>query len=446
MLQAKESLVGKIASIESLNGVLNNGQEKVYPELQEKSVMPSGSMQEITADDGVYGLSKVTVHKINLQDKSVKPSINSKTVRADSEYSGLNEVRVDAISTEEITVTPAKEEQIIETTDDVYISKVTVSGDNNLISDNIKEGVNIFGVDGAAPIIDLSEYFKTEGFVNSTSATSIIQQALLKIPDLDTSNISNFDHAFRYSGLRTAPNIDTSEATKMEFMFADCPYLVSFDSSNYNMSKVTSIAYMFQYCKNLVDLNVDNLVTSKTNRMVNVFYECSKIKNLDLSKWDTRNVIYGNSMFCKCSSLETLNVSNWNISSMVSLNSMFQYCSKLASLDLSTWDCSNITGINYIFGSMTNLTDLKIGYNLGKNFGRKTTNYYDYKFDVSGSKQLTHESLMNIFNNLYDLTLTYDVANGGTLYTQQLVIGPTNIAKMTEEELAIPINKGWTVS
>ena len=53
---------------------------------------------------------------------------------------------------------------------------------------------------------------------------------------------------------------------------------------------------------------------------------------------------------------------------------------------------------------------------------------------------------MNVINNLYDLNITYDVANGGTLYTQSLVLGGTNLAKLTDEEKAIAINKGWSLS
>jgi hypothetical protein len=53
---------------------------------------------------------------------------------------------------------------------------------------------------------------------------------------------------------------------------------------------------------------------------------------------------------------------------------------------------------------------------------------------------------MNVINNLYDLNLTYDVANGGTLYTQKLTLGSTNLAKLTADEIAIATSKGWTVS
>ena len=52
---------------------------------------------------------------------------------------------------------------------------------------------------------------------------------------------------------------------------------------------------------------------------------------------------------------------------------------------------------------------------------------------------------MSIINNLYDLNLTYDVANGGTLYRQRVQLGSTNLAKLSEEEKEIATNKGWNL-
>ena len=87
---------------------------------------------------------------------------------------------------------------------------------------------------------------------------------------------------------------------------------------------------------------------------------------------------------------------------------------------------------------------------------KKTYNPNDnenyYKLDLSASTNLTYESLINIVNNLYDLNITYGVydADGnpgsGTLVRQALVLGSTNLAKLTDEETAIATNKGWNLS
>ena len=51
---------------------------------------------------------------------------------------------------------------------------------------------------------------------------------------------------------------------------------------------------------------------------------------------------------------------------------------------------------------------------------------------------LTVESLMNVINNLYDLT-----ANG--LSGKTLNFGTHNLKKLTDEQIAIAIAKGWTL-
>lgn len=67
----------------------------------------------------------------------------------------FNKVTVNAIETEEITIIPSKEEQ---TKEGIY-NKVIVNGDDELIPDNIKKGVNIFGVNGNLEIVLTKEEY-----------------------------------------------------------------------------------------------------------------------------------------------------------------------------------------------------------------------------------------------------------------------------------------------
>ena len=58
--------------------------------------------------------------------------------------------------------------------------------------------------------------------------------------------------------------------------------------------------------------------------------------------------------------------------------------------------------------------------------------------DVSLSERLTHESLMSMINALKDFS------GSGTTYT--ITFGTVNLAKLTDSEKAIAIQKGWTLA
>lgn len=122
----------------------------------------------------------------------------------------------------------------------------------------------------------------------------------------------------------------------------------------------------------------------------------------------------------------------------------FYGCSSL--ITIPKIDASKVENVKNIFASCPSLGNIEGLENLGKGYRGMTSNNSNFTLDVSGSSKLIHESLMNIINNLYDLNLTYNVANGGTLYTQKLQLGATNIAKLTSEEINIATLKGWNLS
>ena len=157
--------------------------------------------------------------------------------------------------------------------------------------------------------------------------------------------------------------------------------------------------------------------TSQIFNMQNSYYLCSKFSTLEW--FDTSGIEIMDSAFYGCSKLTT--IPELDASKVNSLSSTFKNCSKL-----TTFGGLKNLGMAYLTTSSANITK--------------------YTLDLSSCSNLTHDSLMSVINGLYDLNLTYNVANGGTLYTQQLVLGSTNLAKLTEEEKAIATNKGWTLS
>ena len=60
-LSAVSTLAGTISTVQGMSGSLSSN---VFIKLQEKTVMPQGSVQRIVADDGYAGLSCVRIDAI----------------------------------------------------------------------------------------------------------------------------------------------------------------------------------------------------------------------------------------------------------------------------------------------------------------------------------------------------------------------------------------------
>ena len=138
-------------------------------------------------------------------------------------------------------------------------------------------------------------------------------------------------------------------------------------------------------------------------------------------------------MFAACSNLTT--IIPFNMSNVNNMDSMFVSCSSLITIPLL--DCQNVKSMSTFFGysnvnSITNLGGFK---DLGKqsSVGGISSGFLDR------APNLTHESLMNVIENLYDRK-----SNG--LSNMSIKLGTTNLAKLTDEEKAIAINKGWNLS
>ena len=175
------------------------------------------------------------------------------------------------------------------------------------------------------------------------------------------------------------------------------------DTSDY-----TSMSYMFSSCNSLITIPLLN--TSKVTNMSSMFFNCSSlttIPQLDTSK--VTNISY---MLNGCKSLTTF----------------------------PQLDTSKVTNISYMLYGCKSLTTLGGFTNLGQAYSTtQSANYGDYTLNLSSSTKITHDSLMNVINNLYDIA-----AKG--VKTQQLALGSTNLAKLTVEEVAIGTSKGWSIS
>lgn len=253
--------------------------------------------------------------------------------------------------------------------------------------------------------VDINDYL-SDTITKGTSSTGGWAKTIKKIRSPLTIEGTDASYMFYGYQLNELPQLDTSAVTNMSYMFGSCTLLTTIPQLN--TSNVIDMHYMFNNCSSLTTI----------------------------PQLDTSNVTNMDSMVSHCTSLTTIpQLSTGNVANM---SYMFFYCESLTTIPLI--DTSNVIDIRNMFHSCPALTTLGGFQNLGMAYDtNKSANYSSYTLNLSTSSKLTHDSLMNVINNLYDIKTK-------GVKTQQLVIGSKNLAKLTAEEIAIATDKGWTVS
>lgn len=400
---------------------------------------------------------KTTQVQPELEDLEVTPTTEEQNFKS-SKY-GYDNVKVKAVEGESLEINPSIEKQNFKGLyDEITVNEVTSNIDEDIKAENIKAGVNILGVNGSYEGVDTSDATATSGDILKDKTAYVNNEKVIgTIENYDGSYSGNIAEGIKitdasylfYNGVRL-DSLDEllklcNSITSMRNMFYSCRNLTELNLSNLDTSNVTTMQATFNYCTNLTELDLSNFNTGNVTNMNNMFANCGKLKTLNISSFNTSKVTNMSSMFAT-NKITNIDLSSFDTSNVTNMSQLFYACSSLTSLDISNFDASQVNTISGIFEQNENLTNLSFMTNLGKGYTTPSNNWSSYTLDLSSCEKLTHESLMSVINNLYDLNLTHDVANGGTLYRQKLVLGSTNLAKLTEDEIAIATNKGWNVS
>lgn len=135
------------------------------------------------------------------------------------------------------------------------------------------------------------------------------------------------------------------------------------------------------------------------------------------------------------------NFPQYDFSSLKDSRGMFNNITGITELPLLNF--SSVNDAREMFRSSKSFVNLG-GFIFGQTVKTNTaTNDYRYTLQLSDNKNLTEQSIINIFTYLDDIA-----ARG--CHSQQIYIGSTNIAKLTSEEGQAALSnvnaKGWTVS
>lgn len=314
--------------------------------------------------------------------------------------------------------------------------------------------------------VDISEYIDTS--TNSTSAGTAISSGVWsylvkKLPPITKLNPNSayFFNGFRGSELDLSQVPSNTKFTDTRGMFQSC-LVTSLDLSHLNFDNVTKADGMFQSCSASV-LNLGNNTFPNNTSFSNMLNgtKIEQLFNFDYGKATTLNqYLYScsklqgeinidaplcsnfNGTFRVCSLITKIKVST-QVTKNLNLSYMCYGCTSLKTLDLSEIDMQGVTGVaSYgmvsMFYNCKELENLIFGTNCGMGFSSSLSANFNYAtIDLKESSKLTKASVLDLFNKVADIT---------GKKTQKIILHADVKAQLTDEEIAIATNKGWTVA
>lgn len=268
----------------------------------------------------------------------------------------------------------------------IVVSPVTADIDSNIIPENIKNGVEILGVEGTyvSPTppqyrisynIDSNDTLvHSSTFINTTGIYNIDQYALcgawygntllsgdISFPDLVSGGIYAFDDAFYGCTNISSISFPNLESIEDHAGYAMCYGAASITSINLGKVKTiqnSGLYNAFKDCTELTSVNLSSLTTVKNDGLNRTFNGCSALSSIDLSTVETvqgTSAFYGT--FFGCSSLT--NMDFISLENILEPSTTFTMCFYMAySLKRVTFPSLLLSNLNInsnIFSSMLSL-------------------------------------------------------------------------------------------
>jgi surface protein len=321
----------------------------------------------------------------------------------------------------------------------------------------------------------------------------------LDLSNFDTSKVITLSSMFNECYMLENLNISsfrTDLLINMSSMFEDCEMLTKIDLSKFNTSKVTAMNKLFMNCKALIDLNISSFDTAKVKDMTSMFDGCQSLTDLDLSHFVTTELTTLASMFASCNNLVTLDIGGFNTTKVTTMYRMFYNCINLIELNLSHFDTTQVTNMSGMFNGCKSVKALDINHFVTNNVTNMSNMFNNCSCDIiftnkNTNKVTTASAMFNVFHgttiDLTGMTLKNSTNNNNFLTsaaslvnfvppknissdikitaeklpvetlvaiinnlatvtkTKTLEIGPVNLAKLSDAQIAIAVNKNWTV-
>ena len=229
-----------------------------------------------------------------------------------------------------------------------------------------------------------------------------------------TKHAKTLNGAFRGATISEIPDIDTTNCEDFGYMFAECPNIetASIGADKIGLNSATSLEAMFALCTSLLSASVTNIPLSCTT-LADLFDGCTSLGQIQVSG-NTTNILSTATMFRYC---HASTYPLFDTSSVTNMSGMF---AGSAVVTVPAYDCTNVTNFSNIFDSCTLMTSMNMT-NIGANL------------DISAGT-FSQSALNTIILNLRQVVL------------KTLVLGADNMSRLTQAQITIATDKGWTLA
>lgn len=291
---------------------------------------------------------------------------------------------------------------------------------------------------GYSKVFDASQFDVSQVTDMSTIFISY-KGTSLDLSSWNTSNVismgSMFESCVNITSLDLS-SLNVDNVTDMSYLFNSCSALKSINLTGWNTSNLTNMNSMFSYCNALTSIDdisgFRDLDMSNVTMIESMFSTCSKLTSVDLTL-NAPNLTSTGNMFSSCEALTSVIINSPSNPKLTNMSFMFSYCNKLTDLDLSNFDISNVSDFSYMFLEAPALVNLKLK-GIGEDSGIS-----ELTLDLTSCAALSKESVLYLFNNAFDR----EAADYTSAFTIKL--NAATKALLTEDEIAIATNKGFTV-
>lgn len=222
------------------------------------------------------------------------------------------------------------------------------------------------------------------------------------------------------------PEESLRQVTGAQYIFNSCVSLTSVTFPEGSLTQVVNGQSMFQGCSSLTFVVFPEGALTQCISMQNCFFACSSLTSITFPEGALTRTTHISQTFNSCHSLTSITFPAGALTQARWMYSAFYNCSILSSITFPEGALTQVVQMTYAFYQCTSLQDLTI-YNL-PNIDLSNTGF-------TYCTRLTLSSLQNIVNALPTTTSGY-----------QCTIGTTNLAKLSDTDIQIATDKGWTLN